>query len=100
MSVPQPRSIVGVIQARTNSSRFPGKTLARLGEFSVLEWVLRRVEKSVTVKQWVVATSSNPVDDELAELARQCGFNVFRGDELNVLSRFICCAEKFGATHL
>jgi aminopeptidase-like protein/spore coat polysaccharide biosynthesis protein SpsF (cytidylyltransferase family) len=100
MSISSSRSILGVIQARTNSSRFPAKSLAKLGDRSVLEWVLRRVEKSLTVKQWVVATSSNPVDDELAELARHCGFSVFRGDEFDVLSRFIRCAEQFGATHL
>jgi aminopeptidase-like protein/spore coat polysaccharide biosynthesis protein SpsF (cytidylyltransferase family) len=100
MSDKHPRSIVGVIQARMNSSRFPGKSLAKLGNYQILEWVLRRVEMSTTVKQWVVATSSNPMDDELAKLAKHRGFDVFRGDELDVLSRFISCAEQFGASHL
>lgn len=79
---------VAIVQARMGSNRFPGKMLARLGEYTVLEWVLLRLKKAKSIDEIVLATSKNMRDDPLVGVANPLGIRVFRGDELDVLDRF------------
>lgn len=79
---------LGVIQARMGSTRLPGKSLAKLGDKAVLEWVCRRAMKSELVEKWVVATSEDESSDSVAAICRSIGIEVVRGSETNVLSRF------------
>ncbi|MDH4214118.1 MAG: glycosyltransferase family protein [Candidatus Thorarchaeota archaeon] len=87
--------IVAVIQARMRSSRFPGKPLEKIGEWSLIELVLRRVSKSSKIEKVILATSSNPNDDILATHVESLGFPVFRGSENDVLSRFYEAAREY-----
>lgn len=86
-----------LIQARTESKRLPGKALLKLGDHSVLEWVIRRVRSSKKLSQVVLATTTRPADDALCELANSLGIEVFRGDEDDVLARFAGAIEVFPA---
>ena len=75
--------------------RFPGKSLEIIWEnYSLLELVLRRVIHSTTLKDVVLATSTNRIDDVLCDLAQSLGVSVFRGPEKDVLTRFIDALEK------
>jgi len=84
---------VAVVQARFGSKRFAGKMLAHLGGRPLLEWVLRRVTLAARLDDTVLATTTHPRDDALAELAVEFGTKVFRGDETDVLDRFIGAAN-------
>ena len=86
-----------LIQARTESKRLPGKALLKLGDHPVLEWVIRRVRSSKKLSQVVLATTTRPADDALYELAISLGIEVFRGDENDVLARFVGATELFPA---
>ena len=44
----------------------------------------------------ILATTVRPQDDVLEQVAREAGIDCFRGDEDNVLDRFIRAAEAFG----
>jgi spore coat polysaccharide biosynthesis protein SpsF len=88
--------VVAVVQARTGSSRLPGKVLLPLGGRPVLGWVVRAALEA-GVDEVVVATSTAPGDDAVADLARELGVGVVRGSELDVLSRFVLAAEQTGA---
>lgn len=88
---------VAIIQARMGSSRFPGKMLAGLGGRPLLEWVLERVRRTEGLDGVVLATSSHPRDDGLDELAGKLGVEVFRGDEEDVLGRFVQAAKQTSA---
>ena len=48
--------IVAVIPARYNSSRFPGKPLAKINGKSMIQHVYERVKKSTLLDNVVVAT--------------------------------------------
>ena len=50
------------------SSRLPGKTLEPLGEWTVLDWVVRRAQMAERVSEVIVATSTNPEDDAIEAL--------------------------------
>jgi len=86
------RRVVGIVQARAGSRRFPSKMLARLSGRPLLEWVLRRVARARLLDQVVLATSDLQRDDSLAELASSLGIAVFRGSEQDVVGRFIGAA--------
>ena len=45
----------------------------------------------------VLATTTLPHDDDIEKIAHQCGVNVYRGSESNVLSRFAEAANLYGA---
>ena len=79
------------------SSRFPGKMLRLLGGHPLLEWVLHRVTSATRLDETVLATTTYPHDDPLVELAEKCGVRVFRGEEADVLGRFVAAAEVFEA---
>lgn len=87
-----------IIQARTGSSRLPNKTILPFyGGQGMLEILVGRIRKAVPDVTVVVATSTNKGDDSIEALCMQRGFNVYRGDENDVLARFIGAAEKYGA---
>ncbi|MGH7722071.1 MAG: cytidylyltransferase domain-containing protein [Candidatus Dormibacteria bacterium] len=90
-------TIVAVIQARTGSTRFPGKVLADLCRRPMLAHIIERVASARTVDRVVVATTEEPEDDAVAALATRCGAAVIRGSVDDVLSRFLRAATEQAA---
>ena len=82
------------------SSRLAGKVLMDLGGRPVLEQMLRRVMRSKRLDIVAVATTVNATDDPVAELCDAMSISVFRGDELDVLGRFLGAAHDLGAETL
>lgn len=90
-------TIVGISQARMDSSRLPGKTLANLAGRTVLDWHVSRVKNSQLMANYVVATSSNPKDDAIEDFCAEISVSVFRGSSEDVLSRFLAVAKEQSA---
>lgn len=80
---------VAVVQARLGSHRFPRKMLAVLGEHSLLEWVVTRVGQSDAIDRVVVATTLEPLDDQIVTECGRLGVDVVRGSTDDVLDRFM-----------
>ncbi len=80
--------IVGIVQARTSSTRLPGKVLLDGAGKPLILHMLERVSKSAYMDSLWLATSNDETDNVLAELVEREGYNVFRGSLENVLSRF------------
>jgi spore coat polysaccharide biosynthesis protein SpsF len=59
----------------------------------MLAWQLRRTVQC-SAQEIVLATTSNRADDPVVQLARQEGVSWFRGDEHDVLSRFVGAAQQ------
>ncbi len=89
--------MVAVVQARTGSTRLPGKVLLPLAGRPVLGWVVRAAQSAPGVDDVVVATSTASGDDAVAELAADLGVGVVRGSQDDVLSRFVLARETTGA---
>jgi len=85
--------VVGIIQARMGSARFPGKMLARLAGRPLLWHIITRMRMAVSLDDLVLATTSEIGDDILAMFAKGLGLAVIRGPEENVLQRFVMAAE-------
>ena len=86
--------VVAIVQARTGSIRFPGKILAPIRGIPMIEFLLRRLATSKALDEVLVATSDNPVDDELTALVQGLHLRVVRGSERDVLDRYCLAAES------
>lgn len=85
-----------IIQARTSSSRLPGKVLQDLCGEPMLLRQIERVRCCRMSDQIVIATSDEPGDDPVAELCAKNQVACFRGSLNNVLDRFHGAAVAFG----
>jgi spore coat polysaccharide biosynthesis protein SpsF len=83
------KNVVGVVQARTGSTRLPGKVLRPLAGRSVLGWVVRAARESGVLDDLIVATTAQPADDDVVAECARLGVDVHRGSSDDVLSRFI-----------
>lgn len=79
--------VVCSIQARLNSSRFPRKVLAPLGDRPLLLKKIERIKRSRLVDRVIVATSANKLDDEIVNFCDAHSIECFRGPENDVLAR-------------
>ena len=84
-----------IIQARMGSTRLPGKVLKKLGEATVLEYLLKRVAQSKLIDKTVIATTNQAADDPIQVLCQKIGVDCFRGSESDVLDRHYQCALKY-----
>lgn len=79
------------------SERLPGKVLLDIEGQTMLERVVERVKQSRLITRVVVATTTNPADDEVANAAAAMNVDVMRGSEADVLDRYHQAAEQFDA---
>lgn len=89
--------IVGSIQARLGSSRFPGKVLKLVSGVPMLLRHVDRLRRSRLIDEIVVATTTNPGDDAIAEACLKAGVSVYRGPEDDVLGRIAGLIRARGA---
>jgi len=83
-----------VVQARMGSTRLPGKVLMDLAGRTVLDHVLSRCQAIPGVDAVICATTVKPDDDPVAAEAERLGASVFRGDEADVLGRYLGAARS------
>lgn len=88
---------VAVVQARTGSSRLPGKVLMLLAGRPVLDHVVTRVSAAERIDEVVVATTDLPGDDAISDYCRDRGWTCVRGSESDVLSRYALAVRESGA---
>jgi spore coat polysaccharide biosynthesis protein SpsF len=88
---------VAIIQARTGSTRLPGKVLRPLLGEPLLVHVVSRVRRARSVDETVVATTTLPADDVIVELGTAAGWPVSRGSEVDLLERYLHAARAHGA---
>lgn len=88
--------ILATIQARTSSSRLPGKILKPILGKPMLELQIERIRQSRLIDEVVVATTDKPQDDLVEDLTRRLGVSCFRGSENDVLSRVVGAIRAFG----
>ena len=82
-----------ITQARTGSSRLPGKVLKTVEGKTLLEIHLNRLKKCKNVSEILVATTTEGQDKKICDLAENLGFRYFRSSEEDVLDRFYQAAK-------
>ncbi|MDY0883244.1 aldo/keto reductase [Dongia soli] len=76
-----------IIQARTSSGRLPGKSMLPIQGSPIVALAAHRAARNGA--DVVVATSSDPTDDALANFIYSLGLHVIRGPLDNVFARFL-----------
>jgi len=84
-------------QARTGSSRFPGKILKRIGDKSVLEYIVHRLSYCKEIDDIVFTTSTAESDRALVEIAKGLGIKYHTGPEEDILTRLIGAGHEANA---
>ena len=85
------------MQARTGSSRLPGKVLLEVAGEPMLAHEIRRLQRVEELDDIVVATTVDPEDDPVVAVAEAEGARWFRGSEHDVLDRYFRAAEEASA---
>lgn len=89
-----------VLQARMGSTRLPGKVLAQLDREPMLAVICKRLRMIQGISQLIVATTTLPEDDAIAECANGLGLPIYRGSRDNLVERFIGAARQFNLDHV
>ena len=87
------------IPIRLDSERLPEKALKIINGRPVVYHLLDRVAASQNLKSLrdiVVCTTHDPLDDQLATAVADYGASIFRGDKLDLIKRFKDAADTFG----
>lgn len=79
------------------STRLPGKTLAPIIVYPMLELLVERLKRVQQIDQIVIATTTKPEDNAIEELAHRLEVGCFRGSSEDVLDRVLQAAQKFQA---
>ena len=86
--------IVLIIQARMSSTRLPGKSMLPLADKPLVYRMVERLKKCKKVDEIAIATSDQPEDKVLVDLASELGVSSFQGNLLDVRDRYLKAAEK------
>lgn len=81
-----------LIQARSTSTRFPGKIMEKIGPWTLLEWVYKRLQPLQIPIAFVV-----PEGDACIPFMKEQLWRYYEGSEENVLDRYYKAASKFKA---
>lgn len=86
---------IAILQARTSSTRLPGKVLKPILGRPMLERQLERLGRCRRIDKLVVATSSDESDNAIEALCSGLGIDSFRGSLNDVLDRFYRAALQY-----
>ena len=94
------KNVLAIIQARFNSTRFPGKVIQKIDNKTILEILIKRLSKSKYISKIIVACSKNPKDKTILDICKKLGVNYFTGSENDVLDRFYKAAKKYKGVNI
>ena len=91
---------LAIIQARMSSTRLPGKVMKTVLGRPIIGYMFERLSHLKMIDKIILATSVNPMEDQLCDYVKSEGFDVFRGSEDDVLERFYLAAKEYNADHI
>jgi len=89
------KTVGAIVQARMGSERLPGKMLVDIAGKPLIQHVIDRISRSKKIDKIILATTDNPKDTILVQLAKKNSLDYFAGDEEDVLDRFYQSAKRF-----
>ena len=89
--------IIGLVQARLESTRLPGKVLLKLKNKTVIWHIINRLKFSKKIDKIVTIIPNNKKNKLLEDYLLKNSMEVFRGNAENVLDRFYKAAKYYKA---
>jgi len=87
--------ILGVIQARMDSTRLSKKVMLPILGKPVIWHIYNRLKFSKKIDEICISTSTESVDDPIVEFAKQNNIKFYRGSADNLVSRHLGAANSF-----
>jgi glutamate-1-semialdehyde aminotransferase/spore coat polysaccharide biosynthesis protein SpsF (cytidylyltransferase family) len=94
------KNLIAIIQARYNSIRFPGKVLKEINNQTLLEILIRRLNKSKYIDKIVVASSMALEDIKIQKVCEKLNVQFFQGAESDVIDRYYKVAKFLKAKNV
>ena len=96
MEIERPKfRTVAIVQARMQSTRFPGKSLKKINNDTCLSLLIKRLQYSRFLDDIIVATGINCYDNAIEEECKKIGVKCFRGHDSKLLDRYYKCAINY-----
>jgi spore coat polysaccharide biosynthesis protein SpsF len=92
--------IFAILQARTSSTRLPGKVLKPILGRPMLSLQIERIQRSKKIDKIIVATSNDRSDSDIENLCINIQIPCFRGSLDDVLDRFYQTAMQYKLEHV
>ncbi len=94
-------NIAFIIQARLGSTRLPDKIIIPFyNDLSIFDILIEKLKTNFKGMPIILATSTNKENDILEKIALENDILAFRGDENDVLKRFIDAAEHYNVNKI
>ena len=91
--------VIGIILARLDSIRLPGKALRQVNQIPLIQYAITRSLNIVGLDDVVLATTSRETDQPLVDYAESIRLKVYRGETNNVAQRCLSCARALNADY-
>ena len=85
-----------LITARMKSTRLPQKVTLKINDREIIAWMIDRLKQCRCLDEIIIATSTNPQDDVLCDIACREKIKYYRGSEDDVLERLYGAAKEYG----
>jgi len=86
-----------IVQARMQSTRLPKKVLMRVLDTPLLNFLIERLRRVRNAKNMLVATTKETDDEAIVQFCDKSGVQCYRGDENDVLDRYLQAAKAVDA---
>ena len=83
------------IPVRLESKRLPKKALKKINEKPIIKYLIERLQNASSIRNIVVCTTESEIDDELVNYLSNEKILFFRGNEHDILDRYLNAAIKF-----
>ena len=84
-----------LITARMKSTRLPRKLTLKIDGREMITWMVDRLKLCKVLNEIIIATSTNPQDDILCQIAKRENVKCFKGSEDDVVERLYEAAKFF-----
>ena len=88
------------IPVRLSNTRLPSKAMKLVDDKPIILYLIERVLKSKKIRNVIVCTTTNESDDPLVTLLEKMNILVFRGDEKDILTRYLDASKKFDTDYI
>lgn len=95
MNINSGKSASVIVQARTGSTRLPGKVVRKIKGRPLLWHLVNRLKKTTNLEKIIVATTDRQQDDIIETYCKEWDIQCFRGSENDVLDRYYNAGKKF-----
>ena len=84
------------IPIRLASKRLPNKALLTINDKPIIKYLIERLERVKKIRKIIVCTTNLKNDDDLVDFLHKENIEVFRGNEKDILQRYLDASTKYG----